>query len=448
MFKKILIANRGEIARRIQRSCRSLGIATVAVYSEADVDALHVREADEAVLIGPPPVQQSYLQKDVLVSVALERGCDAVHPGYGLLSENADFARAVAKAGLCFVGPSPDAIATMGSKLESRRLAALCDVPVLPASGPVDPEDDDALDAAGQAVGFPLLVKLSAGGGGIGMTRVELPKKLKKAVAKAARRGQSAFGDPTVYLERAVDKPRHVEVQVLADHHGKVLHFFERDCSVQRRHQKVIEEAPAPGLGQELRDRITGYAVRLAQEIDYQNAGTVEFLVDGDEAWLLEMNTRIQVEHPVTEAITGVDLVEWQLRIAAGEELPFAQSDLETRGHAVELRLYAEDPIQFMPAPGTIETCELPDGPGIRIDHALEAGQEVSPFYDPMLAKLVVHAEDRAQAIEHARAALDRLCLTGITHNAELHREVLQSEQFASGRVHTGLIAEIRSDTC
>jgi len=448
MFTKVLIANRGEIARRIQRSCRSLGIATVAVYSEADAEALHVREADEAVLIGPPPVQQSYLKMDLLVDVAQQAGCDAVHPGYGLLSENADFARAVSDAGLCFVGPSPEAIATMGSKLESRRIAAECDVPVLPASGPVDPDNEEALDAAGEAVGFPLLVKLSAGGGGIGMTRVELPRKLKKAVAKAARRGQSAFGDPTVYLERAVDRPRHVEVQILADHHGKVLHFFERDCSVQRRHQKVIEEAPAPGLSAELRDRITGYAVRLAKEIGYRNAGTVEFLVDGDEAWLLEMNTRIQVEHPVTEAITGVDLVEWQLRIAAGEPLPFAQHELKAQGHAVELRIYAEDPIQFMPAPGTIEVCELPEGPGIRIDHALEAGLEVSPFYDPMLAKLVVHADSRGQAIADARAALEQLTLTGITHNADLHREVLSSEQFSSGRVHTGLIQELRTDTC
>ncbi len=448
MFKRVLVANRGEIARRIIRSCDRLGVATVAVYSEADKDALHVAEADEAHWIGAPPVAASYLDIERLIQVARETASDAIHPGYGLLSERADFVEAVEAAGLVFIGPPAQVMATTGSKLASRRAAIAAEVPVLPASGPVSSDDPEGLLAAGEAVGYPLLVKLSAGGGGIGMTRVERPEKLVKAAKKAARRGESAFGDGTLYLERAVDRGRHVEVQVLCDRYGKTLHVFERDCSVQRRHQKVIEEAPAPGLSPELRAAITAAAVRLAKSVDYCNAGTVEFLLQGSEFWFLEMNARIQVEHPVTEEICRIDLVEWQLRIAAGEALDLEQDDLRPQGHAIELRIYAEDPTTFFPAPGRIETFTEPSGEGLRFDHSMASGMDVTPFYDPMLGKLVLHAADRDLAIERCLCALQALQLDGITHNVPLHQEVLSSELFRSGGVHTGLIDELRRSSC
>jgi acetyl/propionyl-CoA carboxylase alpha subunit len=444
MFRRVLVANRGEIARRVIRSCRQLGVETVAVYSTADADAQHVREADAAAPIGEPPVAASYLRGDVIIAAALEHGAEAVHPGYGLLSENASFAAAVQEAGLVFVGPRPETITAMGDKLQARRLAIAAGVPVLPASGAVSVDDVDALEAAAAAVGFPILVKLAAGGGGIGMTRVDRPEKLLKAVKKAARRGESAFGDPTAYLERAVDRPRHVEVQVLCDAHGNALHLFERDCSLQRRHQKVVEEAPAPGLDEAFRQRLCDAAVALCRQVGYLGAGTVEFLVDPSGAHhFLEMNTRIQVEHPVTELITGLDLVEWQLRVAAGEALPFTQDAIERSGHAIELRLYAEDPVRHLPRPGTVRTFVPPTGEGIRIDHAVEAGMEVTPFYDPMLAKLCAWGVDREQAIARARDALDALELTGLVHNGPLHHAVLRDPQFVSGAVHTGLLGEL-----
>jgi len=445
MFKKVLIANRGEIACRVIRSCKQLGIATVAVYSEADTKAPHVLAADEAICIGAAPVASSYLRTDAILEAAAQTEAEAIHPGYGLLSENSSFAEAVESAGLTFIGPRPETIALMGDKLRSRELAVAAGVPVLPASSAVRIEDEDNLIAAGQSVGYPLLVKLSAGGGGIGMTRVETEAKLVKALKKAARRGESAFGDSTAYLERAVDKPRHVEVQILADSQGTVLHLLERDCSLQRRHQKVVEEAPAPGISEELRTQITAAAVSLARAVNYTSAGTVEFLLDpAGQFYFLEMNTRIQVEHPVTEMITGIDIVSWQIRIAAGEALSLRQDDIRANGHALEFRLYAEDPIRCMPQPGTIDRWEEPSGEGVRVDHAVYSGMEVTPFYDPMLAKLIIHAESRHQALQRAQEVLDSLVLEGITHNAPLHAAVLLDPDFRAGEVHTGLLAGVQ----
>lgn len=444
MFQRILVANRGEIACRVLRTCRRLGVETVAVFSTADRAALHVREADQAVHIGEPPVAASYLRGGTIVQAALDAGAEAIHPGYGLLSENPAFAAAVREAGLTFIGPRPETIALMGDKLQARRLATGTGLPVLPASGAVSIDDPEALEQAAARVGFPILVKLAAGGGGIGMTRVDDPSKLVKALKKAARRGESAFGDSTAYLERALDRPRHVEVQVLCDTHGTALHLFERDCSLQRRHQKVVEEAPAPGIDEALRRRLCDGAVALCRRVGYLGAGTVEFLVGADGApHFLEMNTRIQVEHPVTEMITGLDLVEWQLRIAAGDPLPFGQEDVRREGHAIELRLYAEDPIRFLPRPGTIARWTPPVGEGIRVDHALESGAEVTPFYDPMLAKLVAWGQDRGAAIARARAALESMELTGLTHNGPLHAAILVDPGFVAGEVHTGLLGEL-----
>jgi acetyl/propionyl-CoA carboxylase alpha subunit len=444
MFQRILIANRGEIARRVARTCRRLGVGTVAVHSDADAGALFVREMDTAVRIGAAPVAASYLRVDAILDAARQAGAEAIHPGYGLLSENAGFAEAVVEAGLAWIGPPPDVIALMGDKLRARALATSLGVPVLPASGPVTTERPGELQAAGRQVGFPLLVKLSAGGGGIGMTLVtEEGKPLVKALKKAARRGESAFGSSTAYLERALTRPRHVEVQILSDPHGAHLHLFDRDCSMQRRHQKVVEEAPAPGLSDRLRQAMWDAATKLARAVGYRSAGTVEFLVDGDDFFFLEMNTRIQVEHPVTEMITGIDLVEQQLRIAAGEALAFGQDGIVASGHAIELRLYAEDPIRHLPQPGTITRWRPPQGEGIRVDHALEDGAEVTPYYDPMLAKIIAHGADRATARRRAQHAIDELVLDGLTHNAPLHEAILAHPDFAAGRVHTGLLAEV-----
>jgi acetyl-CoA carboxylase biotin carboxylase subunit len=450
MFKKILVANRGEIAVRVIRTCRRLGVKTVAVCSSADAEALHVRLADEKVAIGGPTVGESYLRGDAIIAAAQAQGAEAIHPGYGLLSENAAFSAAVEAAGLAFIGPTAEAITIMGSKLRSRELATSIDVPVLPATGPLDPEDTEGTIAAAERIGYPVLVKLSAGGGGIGMTKMdrpEKPKKIAKAVAKAARRGESAFGDGTVYLEKAVERPRHVEVQVLFDQHGNGVHLFERDCSTQRRHQKVVEEAPAPWLDDALRVRLTSCALRLGHAVGYRGAGTVEFLLgeDGD-FYFLEMNTRLQVEHPVTEAITGLDLVELQLRVAANEPLALSQEDITLSGHAIELRIYAEDPVRFLPQPGTIERWIEPTGEGVRVDHCLFDGLEVTPYYDPMLGKLIIHGATREEAIDRALAALQATTLEGLTHNLPLHEEILGSELFRSGAVHTGLIEELRAE--
>jgi acetyl-CoA carboxylase biotin carboxylase subunit len=440
MFDKILIANRGEIAARIIRTCKRLGIATVAVYSEADAGAPHTELADEAFEIGPAHVTKSYLNAERILAVAAEAGVDAIHPGYGLLSENSEFVGQVEAAGMTFIGPSTESMELMGNKAAARAFAVEAGVPVVPGSdGPV--ADEEAAVTFANEFGYPLLVKASAGGGGIGMQLATKEKKLRKAVAACQRRGASAFGDDAIYLERYVENPRHIEIQILADSHGNVLHLFERECSVQRRHQKVIEEAPSPAMTQfpGLRECMTEAAVALAKSAGYVNAGTVEFIVSPDgEFFFIEMNTRLQVEHPVTEAITGLDIVEWQIRVAAGEELDFTQADLSIDGHAIECRIYAENPNKmFMPAPGEIGAYKEPTGEGVRVDSGVKANWKVTPFYDPMVAKVCAHAADRDAARARMIAALGDYTIDGLTTNLAMHIEVLDDPTFVEGRVHT-----------
>jgi acetyl-CoA carboxylase biotin carboxylase subunit len=441
MFERLLIANRGEIAVRIIRACRELGIESVAVYSEADAEALHVLLADRAVLLGPAQASASYLAVPRLIDAARRTGAQAVHPGYGFLSENAAFAQACADAGLVFVGPPADAIARMGSKVEARRLAERAGVPVVPGDTPGD-QDDEAMAAAIERVGLPALVKPSGGGGGIGMRVIRERHEIAEQVRGARRDALGAFGDPTLYVERLVERPRHVEFQVLADAHGRVVHLFERECSLQRRHQKVIEESPSPALTPRLRERMGAAAVAVTRAAGYRNAGTIEFLLDGagDEApfYFLEMNTRLQVEHPVTEAVTGLDLVHAQLRIAAGEPLPWTQDDLSQRGHAMECRVYAEDPAQgFLPQAGPLLLYREPRGPGLRVDAGVVEGDSVSVHYDPLLAKLVVSGESRAVVIRRAASALREFAVLGIPTNVSYLLEVLRHPAFVAGEVDT-----------
>jgi acetyl-CoA carboxylase biotin carboxylase subunit len=444
MFKRVLIANRGEIARRIMRTCRRLGIETVAVYSEADQNALFVREADQAFLLGPAPATASYLNVEAVLEAARQSGAEAVHPGYGFLSENTGFARRITEMGLVFIGPEPHAVEAMGEKVPARNLMIAAGVPVAP--GTPDPvEDPDlALTAAAQ-IGYPVLVKPSAGGGGIGMTVVENPEKLKGALKTAQGRAQRAFGSGAVFLEKYVPNSRHIEFQVLFDNYGKGVHLFERECSVQRRYQKVLEETPSPGLGgnDALRDQMGRAALEAAQAVNYRNAGTVEFIFgQNGEFYFLEMNTRLQVEHPITEMTTGLDLVELQLRIAAGEPLPFDQSQVTRRGHAIEFRIYAEDPVTFLPSPGTLSVFRPPaTSEQVRLDSGFEEGDTVTPYYDPLLAKLVVWGADRAEAIQRGREALAGFQIEGIKHNIPLHQRILADERFVSGRYDTGLLS-------
>ena len=442
MFWSVLIANRGEIARRIQRSCRRMGIRTVAVCSEADATSLHVREADAAVVVGPAPVAQSYLRGDTILEAARAQRVDAIHPGYGLLSEDPDFARAVEGAGIRWVGPPASAMEAMARKVESRAWAARCGVPVIPGSGPVADEEEAA--TAARSLGYPVMVKATAGGGGIGMSRCDDEAALRRAIPQARRRAASAFGNDIVYLEKAIERPRHVEVQLLFDDHGAGVALHERECSIQRRHQKVVEEAPSPLLDPLLRGRMMLAAAALARAIGYVNAGTVEFIVDSSGAfYFLEMNTRLQVEHPVTEMITGLDLVEWQLRVASGEAIPFVQDAIPRRGHALSCRVYAEDPVRFLPSPGRLTRFEVPEGEGLRVDHAAEAGMEVTPFYDPLLAKLMAWGEDRAQAADRMADALDRFVIEGVRNNLPLHRRILADPAFRRGELHTGFLADL-----
>ena len=442
MFDTLLIANRGEIACRVIATARRLGIRTVAVYSDADAQARHVRLADVAVRLGPAPAAQSYLNMDALLDAALACGAQAIHPGYGFLAENAAFARRCAQAGFIFVGPPPEAIEAMGAKDAAKRLVVRADVPVVP--GFDAPGADDAqLIAAAAKVGYPLLVKAAAGGGGRGMRRVDGADGLADAIAGARREALAAFGDDALLLERYVTAARHVEVQVFADAHGAAVHLFERDCSVQRRHQKVVEEAPAPNLPDATRAAMGAAAVRAAQAVGYRGAGTVEFLLAPDGAfYFLEMNTRLQVEHPVTEAITGLDLVEWQLRVAAGEPLPLAQADIPRRGHAIEVRLCAEDPARaFMPAVGRLGTFALPapgPGPGRRVDTGFDPGDTVSPHYDSLLAKLIAYGDDREQARARLLAMLAETASVGVATNAALLERILAADDFAAVRHHTG----------
>jgi acetyl-CoA carboxylase, biotin carboxylase subunit len=435
LFNKILIANRGEIALRVIRAARQLGIGTVAVYSEADRLSPHVLAADEAYAIGPAPSAESYLRIDRLVEAALRAGAEAVHPGYGFLSERAPFIRAVREAGLVFIGPSPEAVDAMGDKTAARRLVSRAGVPIVPGLDSALSDAGAAREAAEQ-IGYPVLLKAAAGGGGKGMRIVESEREIEAAFAAAGSEALSAFGDGSVYLERFLEGPRHIEVQILADRAGTTLHLGERECSIQRRHQKMIEEAPSPAVTEELRQRIGDTAVAAAKAAGYEGAGTVEFLFQDGEFYFLEMNTRIQVEHPITELVTGIDLVHWQIRIAAGESLPFGQDQIELAGHAIECRITSEDPSNdFLPSIGRIEHLEIPTGPGVRWDGGITLGSTVGLHYDPMLAKLIVHAADRELAIEQMKVALEELRIIGVETTVPFHLRVMNEPDFIAGRV-------------
>ena len=432
--ERVLVANRGEIAVRIIRACRDLGIEAVAVYSEADVGALHVALADEAVEIGGAQAKASYLRPEAVVEAAVSTGCGALHPGYGFLAEDPRLPAACAEAGVAFVGPPADVMAAVGDKVTARAAAEAAGVPVVPGTGRL--EDADAAQAAAEEIGFPVLLKASAGGGGRGIRRVDDPDELATAFSRASAEAEAAFGDGGLFVEKCIQRPRHVEVQVLADTHGGAVHLYERDCSVQRRKQKLIEEAPAPNLDPAIREGLCDAALRLAREVGYINAGTAEFIVDpvAGSFHFLEMNARIQVEHGVTELLCGIDLVCEQIRVAAGLPLSFAQEDVVPRGCAIELRINAEDPEQrFMPSPGEITGWHAPSGPGVRIDAGVEAGRTVVPYYDSMVAKVLVWGADREQALARARRALDELTVEGIKTTRDLQRSLLDWEEFAEG---------------
>ena len=446
MIGKLLIANRGEIACRIMRTCRAEGIATVAVYSDADADALHVKMADEAVRLGPPPVSESYLKGDAIIEAAKATGADAVHPGYGFLSENPEFVEAAEEAGLIFVGPSASAIRAMGLKDQAKNLMEKAGVPVVPGYHGAD-QDADVLAEEAAKIGYPVLIKARAGGGGKGMRLVERAGDFAEALSSAAREAEASFGDPACLIEKYIQSPRHIEVQVFGDAQGNVLHLFERDCSLQRRHQKVIEEAPAPGMTDALRAAMGAAAVAAAKAVTYRGAGTVEFIVDGaafpdpTAFWFMEMNTRLQVEHPVTEAVTGLDLVALQLAVARGEALPFTQDDLTLTGHAFEARLYAEDPAAgFLPATGRLERLRF--GAGARIDTGVTEGDVITPFYDPMISKVITHGTDRDAALRQLAKALAETEVAGVETNRDVLIRLARDADFAKGHVDTGLIAD------
>ena len=449
MFETVLVANRGEIAVRVIRTLRRLGIRSVAVYSDPDADARHVLEADTAVRLGPAAARESYLDIDKVVDAAVRTGAQAIHPGYGFLSENADFAAACERAGVVFLGPPALAIQVMGDKITAKNAVAAFDVPVVPGVAKPGLTDDD-LVAAAEEIGYPVLIKPSAGGGGKGMRLVEDPARLREALVSARREAASSFGDDTLFLERFVLRPRHIEVQVLADTHGNVVHLGERECSLQRRHQKVIEEAPSPLLDTSTRARIGAAACNTARSVDYVGAGTVEFIVSAerpDEFFFMEMNTRLQVEHPVTEAVTGLDLVEWQLRVAAGEKLAFAQDEIELRGHAIEARLYAEDPARgFLPTGGQVLQVFEPSGDGVRVDSSLLAGTLVGSDYDPMLSKVIAHGTDRDEALAKLDAALAQTMVLGVQTNIEFLRFLVADERVRAGDLDTGLLDERVAD--
>ncbi len=449
MFETVLVANRGEIAVRVIRTLRRLGIRSVAVYSDPDDGARHVLEADEAVRLGPAAARESYLNIDKVVEAAVRTGSQAIHPGYGFLSENADFAAACERAGVVFLGPPAQAIQVMGDKITAKNAVAAFDVPVVP--GVAKPGlSDDELVAAADEVGYPVLIKPSAGGGGKGMRLVEEPARLREALVGARREAASSFGDDTLFLERFVLRPRHIEVQVLADTHGNIVHLGERECSLQRRHQKVIEEAPSPLLDEATRARIGAAACSTARSVDYVSAGTVEFIVSADrpdEFFFMEMNTRLQVEHPVTEAVTGLDLVEWQLRVAAGEKLAFAQDEIELRGHAIEARVYAEDPARgFLPTGGRVLQVSEPSGDGVRVDSSLLPGTLVGSDYDPMLSKVIAYGADRDEALEKLDRALSKTAILGVVTNIEFLRFLLADERVQAGDLDTALLDERLAD--
>ena len=435
MLKKVLIANRGEIALRVLRACREMGIATVAVHSEADKDSLHVKLADESVCIGPAPSPQSYLNIPAIIAAAEVTGADAVHPGYGFLAENANFAEQVEQSGFIFIGPRADTIRLMGDKVSAKQAMQEAGVPCVPGSDGALPDDPETIIKTAAEVGYPVIIKASGGGGGRGMRVVEREEDLIKSVEMTKAEAGAAFGNPMVYMERYLQRPRHVEIQVLADEHGNAIYLGERDCSMQRRHQKVIEEAPAPGIAAKEREKIGKACVEACKRIGYRGAGTFEFLYEDGEFFFIEMNTRVQVEHPVTELISGVDIVQEQLRVAAGEKLQYKQKDIVLEGHAFECRINAEDPYTFIPSPGLIESCHLPGGFGIRVDSHIYQGYRIPPNYDSLIGKICVHGKTREQAMAKMRVALAELAITGIKTNADLHRDLFRDPGFADGGV-------------
>lgn len=442
MIRNLLVANRGEIAVRVMRSARALGIRTIAIYSDADRDALHVETADEAVYIGSSPASESYLNIEKVIAAAREHGADAVHPGYGFLSENPKFSNAVQLAGLIFVGPPAEAMGLLGDKIASRELAMKHNVPVTPGALLPHASVEQACEEA-QKIGFPVLIKAAAGGGGKGMRVVRKLEDIEHSLEAARREAKSAFGDDAVYLEKYIDDPRHIEFQVFCDHHGNAVHLGERECSIQRRHQKIIEESPSIALTPELRKQMGEAAIRIVKAAGYRNAGTVEFLLDGDKFYFLEVNARLQVEHPVTEMVTGEDLVAWQLAIAAGEKLPKTQDEIQFRGHAIECRVYAEDPSSgFLPSTGTILKLDEPHAPGVRIDSGIREGFEVPIFYDPILSKVICWADNREHAIHRMRDALKHYVLLGVRTPLGYMQDVLAHPEFAKGNISTHFLAQ------
>jgi len=437
VFRKILIANRGEIALRIIWACRELGIKTVAIHSTADSDSLHVKFADEDVCIGPPANKESYLNVSAVISAAEITGAEAIHPGYGFLAESAHFAEVCRECGLTFIGPGPDVIRRMGDKAEALRTMIEAGVPTLPGSGGLLRDEEHALEVA-KAIGYPVLIKASAGGGGRGMRIVHVPEDLGRLLDAARQEAEAAFGVPDVYMEKYLLEPRHVEFQVLGDTHGNLVHLFERECSIQRRHQKLLEESPSTALDPALRKKMADAALRAAGSVSYVNAGTVEFLLDqrGD-FFFIEMNTRIQVEHPVTEMVTGIDLIKEQIRVAAGEPISVTQDEIQLQGHAIECRINAEDPVSFVPSPGKIRSFHLPGGPGVRVDTACYAEAVVPPFYDSMIAKVIAHGNTRGEAILRMRRALESFVVEGIRTNVPLQQRIVTDEDFVRGRLST-----------
>jgi acetyl-CoA carboxylase biotin carboxylase subunit len=443
-IKTVLIANRGEIARRIIRTCKAKGIRTIAVYSEADASMPFVKEADEAVLIGPPPVAQSYLNIEAIIQAAKTYSADAIHPGYGLLSENGNFARRCAEEGIVFIGPRPDVMEDMGDKIRARNKMKEAGVPIVPGYNGSIADIEEACRIAGE-IGYPVMLKASAGGGGIGMQICYNDEEIKKAFPSAKARAKAYFGNDDMFIERYIDNPHHIEVQIVGDEHGNVVHLFERECSIQRRHQKVIEESPSPFLDHTTRRLICEAAVQAAQAVAYTGVGTVEFIMNEEkEFFFLEMNTRLQVEHPVTEAITGLDLVELQLTIAERKALPFVQEEIVQRGHAMEFRIYAEDPVTFMPSPGVISFYKQPEGEGIRVDDTVESGLSITPFYDPMIGKLIISGETRQNVLARAKEALEQYAIEGIKTNLPMLIEVLRDEEFAAGIYTTQFVQQMK----
>ncbi len=433
MFGKILIANRGEIALRIQRACREMGIKTVVVHSEADTDAKYVKLADESVCIGPPPAKDSYLNIPAIISAAEVTDAEAIHPGYGFLSENADFAERVEKSGFVFIGPRPESIRLMGDKVSAKQAMIAAGVPCVPGSEGALPEEPREIVKIARSIGYPVIIKAAGGGGGRGMRVVHTEAALVNAVAMTRQEAQAAFGNPAVYMEKFLENPRHIEIQVLADQHRNAIWLGERDCSMQRRHQKIIEEAPAPGVARRLIERIGDRCAEACRKINYRGAGTFEFLYENGEFYFIEMNTRVQVEHPVTEMVTGVDIVQQQIRVAAGEKLALRQRDVVIRGVAIECRINAEDPYKFTPSPGRITAWHVPGGPGVRVDSHAYAGYFVPPHYDSMIGKVICYGDTREQALARMRVALSEMVVEGIVTNIALHRELLIDEKFVQG---------------